>query len=336
MKRLINLILLISSLSICYGQSGKQWYYNIDENNIALDGFDVVAYFEENKSKIGSSRYTSEYQDVVYHFSSAKNKKLFDQTPEKYLPEYGGWCAFFMGIDQQKSGTAPSRVKPDPTQFLVQNERLYLFFKSQRQNLIERFESSVDSAIIRGDMFWSSRVRLASSSNGKPEGLHPTARMENLLWLPFMGSWEAEARWWADSTGTNWGGTKGKWEFTYGFGGFCIQDNWWPEASGPFSGTISGPAIRGYDPSADEWHMTFIPVNQPRSATWLMTAKFVDDKTLEGTMENVDWRGRKFLQKIIFKSVSANEFIWRAHRSYDGGKTWNENVMETDCIRADS
>jgi YHS domain-containing protein len=70
-------------------------------NAVALDtdarallrGADVVAYFTENAYRQGSPEFKSQYQGVDFRFASAANKALFDQSPERYLPQYGGYCA---------------------------------------------------------------------------------------------------------------------------------------------------------------------------------------------------------------------------------------------------
>jgi YHS domain-containing protein len=66
------------------GQSGER---------LMLKGHDVVSYFVDGKHAMGSPQNVSTYKGVAFHFSSDANKKLFDAAPEKYLPQYGGYCA---------------------------------------------------------------------------------------------------------------------------------------------------------------------------------------------------------------------------------------------------
>ena len=60
---------------------------------VMLKGADVVSYFVDGKSAMGTPEFSSVYKDVTFQFSSAKHKALFDTQPEKYLPEFGGYCA---------------------------------------------------------------------------------------------------------------------------------------------------------------------------------------------------------------------------------------------------
>ena len=80
-----------------------------------------------------------------------------------------------------------------------------------------------------------------------------------------MGKWESRVEWWNDTTGASISSFQGEWEFDYGYYGYCVMDNFKGVPNLPFAGTQNGPAIRGYDVQNNEWHMTYIPVNQPVS-----------------------------------------------------------------------
>lgn len=65
-----------------------------DENGVILAGHDAVAYFTQGKPVQGKADYTAVHNDAVYRFSSAQNRDLFSENPEKYAPMYGGFCAY--------------------------------------------------------------------------------------------------------------------------------------------------------------------------------------------------------------------------------------------------
>lgn len=308
-------------------QTGERWYYNIDAQNTAIGGYDVVAYHTQGEATAGKKEISSQHEGITYRFSSDKNKQLFKVNPEQYLPAYGGWCTFFMGIDQAATQFAPTRMQSDPTSFQVINGQLYLFRKTERQNFSEAFTKGDGKAILnRANEFWHSRVEYGNKANGLPKGLNPNARMENIDWLPFMGKWKAQAFWWADTTGTVKNAFDGEWEFRYGYDGYCVQDDFKSIPDLPFAGTQNGPAIRGYDVQNHEWHMTYIPVNQPRASTWLMTGKFIGHGNLEGQLESQDPYGNLILQKVIFKLIDKDHMEWQAQWSWDKGKTWKEKT----------
>jgi len=104
-------------------QAGALGDYNLPKGQrVAVDGYDVVSYFKENKAVKGKPALTSSFRGVTYQFASEDNRAAFARDPETYLPTYGGWCATAMGA----KGT---KVEIDPTNFKVKGGRLFLFYK---------------------------------------------------------------------------------------------------------------------------------------------------------------------------------------------------------------
>ena len=62
------------------------------DKRVMLFGHDVVSYFTEGTHRLGSPSIKSEYKGVTFRFSKPEHKALFDQAPEKYIPQYGGFC----------------------------------------------------------------------------------------------------------------------------------------------------------------------------------------------------------------------------------------------------
>ena len=79
------------------GQAGD-WYA---KDGLAIGGYDPVSYFTERKPVIGSSSYTAEYQGVRFQFSSAAHREAFLSDPDRYVPQYGGYCAYGNGAGVQ-------------------------------------------------------------------------------------------------------------------------------------------------------------------------------------------------------------------------------------------
>jgi YHS domain-containing protein len=63
-----------------------------EDKHLMLFGYDVVSYFTENTHKKGDPKIKSVYKDVTFRFSKPEHKALFDAAPEKYLPQFGGYC----------------------------------------------------------------------------------------------------------------------------------------------------------------------------------------------------------------------------------------------------
>lgn len=115
--RYLSLSFLIVLMVACGSPEATGPNYIVD--GYALGGYDPVSYFEQGEPKKGVSE-TLEYQGVTYLFSSTKNKNLFEANPEKYVPEYGGWCAYAVA-------ESSTRMAPDPNQWQIQDGKLLMF-----------------------------------------------------------------------------------------------------------------------------------------------------------------------------------------------------------------
>ena len=116
MKYLASLFFLLITSSL-FAQD--KMANNIDNSNIALQGYSPVSYVELGLAQKGVKEFKSEYNKVAYYFTSEAQKKQFDKNPEKYLPAYGGYCAF--GV------YAGAKFRVDPNKFIRKDGTYYLF-----------------------------------------------------------------------------------------------------------------------------------------------------------------------------------------------------------------
>ncbi|MEM7040060.1 MAG: YHS domain-containing (seleno)protein [Bacteroidota bacterium] len=109
------------TIIIALGLYGSVWAQavNVDDSKIALQGYSPVSYLDLGLAQLGKKAYKSDHEGLHYYFTSAEQKASFDANPKKYLPQYGGFCAF--GI------YAGAKFRVDPHKFLVRNGKLYLF-----------------------------------------------------------------------------------------------------------------------------------------------------------------------------------------------------------------
>jgi len=63
-----------------------------EDKHLMLFGHDVVSYFTDKRHQLGSPQYKSVYKGVTFRFASAEHKRMFDASPEKYIPQFGGYC----------------------------------------------------------------------------------------------------------------------------------------------------------------------------------------------------------------------------------------------------
>lgn len=120
MKKLVKstvLILAILVATATFAQDNKA--NNIDNSNIALQGYSPVSYLDLGIAQRGLKQYKSEHKKVVYYFTSAEQKATFDKNPSKYLPQFGGFCAF--GV------YAGAKFRPDPNKFIVKDGKYFLY-----------------------------------------------------------------------------------------------------------------------------------------------------------------------------------------------------------------
>ncbi|WGK69080.1 YHS domain-containing (seleno)protein [Candidatus Haliotispira prima] len=74
-----------------------------NRTGLVLDGYDMVSYFD-GKGKKGSPEFSSEYRDATWYFVSAENKAKFDAAPEKFMPEFGGYCVYAVSKNKKAKG----------------------------------------------------------------------------------------------------------------------------------------------------------------------------------------------------------------------------------------
>ncbi len=113
------------------------------ENEIAIKGFDPVAYFTERTPTLGSSQFEYEWEGATWQFSSVENRDLFANNPSQYAPQYGGYCAW---------AVAQGYLAPiDPNAWAIVNERLYLNFNSEIQT---RWQRDIPGNIAKANTNW--------------------------------------------------------------------------------------------------------------------------------------------------------------------------------------
>lgn len=94
---------------------------NLNKSGVILDGYDPVSYFRSNKPAKGQSQFQTKQGEAIYWFSSEENRQTFLKDPQKYEPQFGGWCAYAVADSK-------SKVEVDPESFLIQDGRLLLFY----------------------------------------------------------------------------------------------------------------------------------------------------------------------------------------------------------------
>ncbi|RYY53622.1 MAG: YHS domain protein [Chitinophagaceae bacterium] len=145
MKKIAFLIaLLFTGLFTLNAQTGQ---LNLGKSGLAIDGYDPVAYLSTGKAVEGKSAISLAHNGATYRFSSVQNRDLFKASPGKYLPQYGGWCAYAMGATGEK-------VSVDPETFKIIDGKLYLFYNSFFNNTLKDWNKNERTLKTSADKNW--------------------------------------------------------------------------------------------------------------------------------------------------------------------------------------
>ena len=121
------------------------------DHGLAIKGYDPVAYFTVGKPTPGLAQFSATYEGAVYRFTSAANRDTFRAAPDKFLPQYGGYCAYAISLN------LIADIEPD--EWAIVNNKLYLnngFFAQKLWSLDK------SGNIAKGDQNWPRVPKLAS------------------------------------------------------------------------------------------------------------------------------------------------------------------------------
>lgn len=104
------------------------------DGGLALKGYDPVAYFIEGKAVKGAAEFAYAWLGAEWHFSSAANRNAFMKEPEKYAPQFGGYCAWAVAHGYTANG--------DPMVWKVVDNKLYLNYNQQVKEKWEQDETN--------------------------------------------------------------------------------------------------------------------------------------------------------------------------------------------------
>jgi len=119
-------------------------------DGVAIQGYDPVSYFQDGPRK-GESGLTETHNGVEYHFANQANKEAFAANPERYAPEYGGWCAYAM--------LEGDKVDVDPRRYKIIDGKLYLFYDGFWGNTLKKWnekarKQSDEALVSKADAQW--------------------------------------------------------------------------------------------------------------------------------------------------------------------------------------
>ena len=108
-----------------------------------LSGYDPVAYFTDGKAVRGSGFHVAVHNGVTYAFATDEHKTMFTKSPEKYLPAYGGYCAYGVAVGK--------KFVADPERWKIVEGKLYL---NLDKGIQQKWEKDIPGYIMKSEKYW--------------------------------------------------------------------------------------------------------------------------------------------------------------------------------------
>ncbi len=139
-----NLILLsFSTAFILLTGAGNIAIGKSSADDMAIQGYDTVAYFKSGQAVKGNETFTFQWHDMTWLFSTQENRIAFAAAPEAYAPQYDGYCAWAMSEGR--------KAKTDPEVWKIVNGKLYL---NCSKAAYEKWSKDIPGNIRKADFNW--------------------------------------------------------------------------------------------------------------------------------------------------------------------------------------
>ena len=143
MNRFKSILLALFVVTVSFW-AANSYAGNVENSTTGVLGYDLVSYHTEGKPVRGDGNNLVVYEGVTYLFANEENKKAFEKNPEKYLPAYGGWCAYGVSVNKKFVG--------DPEVWEIVDGKLYLNLDKNIQN---EWSKDIPGNITKADANWA-------------------------------------------------------------------------------------------------------------------------------------------------------------------------------------
>src|SRR4051794_27153954 len=147
-KIIIVALVAVMFVAVANAQPGTRSFVNVNDNGVILDGYDPVAFFTDNKPVKGIADFQYKYEDAIYYFATQEHLDLFKANPEKYKPQFGGYCAYAVSLGK----TAPIDVNT----FSIVNGRLVI---QHNVKAVNGWNKDVNGNLAKADRYWPAVVK---------------------------------------------------------------------------------------------------------------------------------------------------------------------------------
>ena len=149
MKHIIISIAAIAAIALFTASAFAGQLVNVSgASKAAVNGYDTVAFFTDSKPVNGSPFIAAQYQGATYYFATEDHKKLFTDNPAKYAPQFGGFCAYGVGL---------GKLFPvDISTWQVRDGKLYL---NLNHDILKMFNADFEGNLTKADKNWPVLVK---------------------------------------------------------------------------------------------------------------------------------------------------------------------------------
>jgi YHS domain-containing protein len=137
-KFLVAIMVFVASVA-----SASAFAEDYSHSTLGISGYDPVAYFTDGEPVRGSGHHVAVADGVTYAFATAEHQKMFEANPQKYLPAYGGWCAY--GVYERK------KFFVDPEAWTIVQGKLYLNLDKEVRRI---WQKDIPGYIAKADAIW--------------------------------------------------------------------------------------------------------------------------------------------------------------------------------------
>ncbi len=142
MNRIKSAVLAVIAMTVC-ALAGISYADDVEVSTTGVMGYDLVSYHTDGKPVRGNGNNVVVVEDVTYLFANEENKKAFEKSPEKYLPVYGGFCAYGVAVNKKFVG--------DPEVWKIVDGKLYL---NLDQGIQSKWNEDIPGNISKANQNW--------------------------------------------------------------------------------------------------------------------------------------------------------------------------------------
>lgn len=175
-KTIFNLLTTLALAAISHAaDSGGKSLVLKTKDGLAIQGYDPVAYFTDDKPMKGNAKFTTEYDGAKYLFASAEHKAMFDANPAKYAPAYGGYCGYAASIDRL-SPVAPEWFQIEDGKLILQhNKKAFDLFNKELAPNVQKADANWPGLVARNGVAGGKTLVFTDKKGVALEGYDPVS-----------------------------------------------------------------------------------------------------------------------------------------------------------------